>query len=198
MKKTFFLLIFVCVYNFLLAQQKDGYLIVIDRARDMQPCHAFQSFETADLIYVDSIKAFNDSIFLSNYSQFISRFLFINKGYIVTNNPCRPQNECPKFTFDSIPQKALFKTFDFEFSKYSQRVNFYIFRIKSPYCQIREKNGLSYWFKYFVKAHEFIRLKSSETIYSEVDQVFMDKLILQINGFTYGYKFFDVGYANHY
>lgn len=198
MKKIFLLLIFVCAYSFLLAQQKDGYLIVIDRVKDMQSSHAFQSFETADLIYVDSIKAFNDSIFLSNYSQFISRFLLINKGCIVTNNPCRPQNECPKFTFDSIPQKVMFKTFDFEFSKYSQRVKFYIFRIKSSYCQIVEKKGLSYWFKYFVKAHNFIRLKSSETIYCEVDQVFVDKLIYQINSFTYGYKFFDVGYANYY
>lgn len=179
------------------SQQKNGYLIIIDRSYD-EIADGFKDFAFADVLYIDSLCYFSDSIFIKHYSNFISRFLLINKGFIVTNNPTRPQKECSNLDFAGIPKGVPHKSFNLAFNEFSSDTRFCIYKISAPYCEILDKTGLSYWYPSFVKRNKFLRLDAKSICYIEVDQGFIEKLKKQLNNFTFGYEFFDVGMANYY
>lgn len=198
MKGCFFSVLLICLFNnFCFGQKKNGYLIVFDRSH-AENVDGFDDFSFADVLYIDSLNYFSDSIFIKHYSNFISRFLLINKGFVVTNNPTRPNRDCANFSLEGIPTGVPSKSFKIVFNTFSSETRLCIYKISAPFCEILNKTGLSYWYTSFAKRNRFLRLDTKSICYREVDQDFIEKLKEQLNNFTFGYEFFDVGMANFY
>ncbi|MBX3257184.1 MAG: hypothetical protein KF862_23825 [Chitinophagaceae bacterium] len=198
MRYYFFSVLLICLFNnFCFGQKKNGYLIVIDRSH-AKVVDGFNDITFVDVFYIDSLNFFSDSIFIKHYSNFISKFLLINNGFVVTNNPTKTKGECTNFNFEGIPKDAPFKTLKIAFGDFSSGTRCCIYKINASFCEVLDKSGLSYWYPSFVKRNRFLRLDTRSICYQEVDQNFIDKLKEQLDNFTFGYEFFDVGMANFY